>query len=289
MGLLRFEGVSKRYSAGSREVLAVDGVDLAIAEGELVALVGKSGSGKSTLLHLAGGLDVADTGTVWLGDRDLGAMGIADRSKLRRREIGFIFQFFHLIPTLSVLENVELPLLLDGAKRGARGTELLGRVGLADRAHHLPGELSGGEMQRAAVARALVARPRLLLADEPTGNLDSSTGEEILRLLREEVRQEGTALLMVTHDADASRQADRVHRMADGRLSVDEPIAAPPPPPTSPTPTPAPPSEPTPEPAAQPEPETAREPVTAAVEEPAAWAPPAFDPPAAPPSYGQPS
>ena len=223
MGLLRFEGVSKRYSAGSREVIAVAGVDLAIAEGELVALVGKSGSGKSTLLHLAGGLDVADTGTVWLGDRDVGAMGIAERSKLRRREIGFIFQFFHLIPTLTVLENVELPLLLDGAKRGERGTELLGRVGLGDRAHHLPGELSGGEMQRAAVARALVARPRLLLADEPTGNLDSSTGEEVLRLLREEVRQEGTALLMVTHDADAARQADRLHRMVDGHLTVDEP------------------------------------------------------------------
>ena len=223
MGLLRFEGVSKRYSAGSREVLAVDRVDLAIAEGELVALVGKSGSGKSTLLHLAGGLDVADSGTVHLDDRDIGALGIADRSKLRRREIGFVFQFFHLIPTLSVLENVELPLLLDGAKRGSRGKELLDRVGLGDRATHLPGELSGGELQRAAVARALVARPRLLLADEPTGNLDSSTGDEVLRLLREEVREEGTALLMVTHDPDAAARADRVHQMADGRLLPQDP------------------------------------------------------------------
>jgi putative ABC transport system ATP-binding protein len=279
VGLLRFEGVSKRYSAGTREVLAVDGVDLAIAEGELVALVGKSGSGKSTLLHLAGGLDVADTGTVWLGDRDLGAMGIAERSKLRRREIGFIFQFFHLIPTLTVLENVELPLLLDGAKRGPRGTELLERVGLADRAHHLPGELSGGEMQRAAVARALVARPRLLLADEPTGNLDSTTGEEVLRLLREEVRQEGTALLMVTHDDDAAAQADRIHRMVDGRLAPeDRPAAA------EDTPTPAPPA-PAPPAAEHPYKPPPTEPATA----PAPFDPPAYEPPPAPPSYGLPS
>ena len=218
MGLLRFEGVSKRYTAGTREVVALENVSLGLAEGELVALVGKSGSGKSTLLHLAGGLDVADSGTVLLGERDVGAMGIAERSKLRRREIGFVFQFFHLIPTLTVQENVELPLLLDGAKRGTRGRELLDRVGLGDRADHLPGELSGGEMQRAAVARALVARPRLLLADEPTGNLDSANGEEILRLLREEVREEGTALLMVTHDEDAAARADRVHRLADGHL-----------------------------------------------------------------------
>jgi putative ABC transport system ATP-binding protein len=222
VALLRFEGVSKRYTAGSREVVAVDGVDLTIAAGELVSLVGKSGSGKSTLLHLAGGLDVPDEGTVWFDDRDVGGMGIADRARLRRREIGFVFQFFHLIPTLTVLENVELPLLLDGAKRGARGTELLERVGLGDRAHHLPGELSGGEMQRAAVARALVAGPRLLLADEPTGNLDSANGAEVLRLLREEVREEGTTLLMVTHDDDAAARADRVHRLADGHLVEPE-------------------------------------------------------------------
>jgi putative ABC transport system ATP-binding protein len=228
MALLQFEGVSKRYAAGSREVLALDGVDLHVDEGELVALVGKSGSGKSTLLHLAGGLDVADTGTVRFGGRDVGALSIADRSKLRRREVGFVFQFFHLIPTLTVQENVDLPLLLDGAKRGERSIELLERVGLADRADHLPGELSGGEMQRAAVARALVARPRLLLADEPTGNLDSGTGEDVLRLLREEVREEGTALLMVTHDDEAASRADRVHRLTDGHLTDHEAPAPPP-------------------------------------------------------------
>jgi ABC-type lipoprotein export system ATPase subunit len=219
MALLEFQAVSKRYTAGTREVVALDGIDLSVDEGELVALVGKSGSGKSTLLHLAGGLDVADAGHVRLGDRDVAALSIADRSKLRRREIGFVFQFFHLIPTLTVRENVDLPLLLDGAKRGDRSQELLERVGLADRADHLPGELSGGEMQRAAVARALVARPRLLLADEPTGNLDSSTGEEVLRLLREEVREEGTALLMVTHDDEAATRADRVHRLTDGHIA----------------------------------------------------------------------
>ena len=266
-GLLRFERVSKRYTAGTREVVALDGVTLSITEGELVALVGKSGSGKSTLLHLAGGLDVADSGTVHLGDRNVGEMGIAERSRLRRREIGFVFQFFHLIPTLTVLENVELPLLLDGAKRGPRGKELLDRVGLGDRADHLPGELSGGELQRAAVARALVARPRLLLADEPTGNLDSANGEEVLRLLREEVRQEGTALLMVTHDEDAAARADHVHRLADGHLVESAALnlptipafpaappafpAAPPAPPADPAP--APPSEPTPAPWAPPE------------------------------------
>jgi ABC-type lipoprotein export system ATPase subunit len=231
--LLRFEQVAKRYTAGTREVVALDGVSLDVAEGELVALVGKSGSGKSTLLHLAGGLDVADSGHVYLGDRDVGALGVADRARLRRREIGFVFQFFHLIPTLTVLENVELPLLLDGAKRDSRATQLLERVGLADRAAHLPSELSGGEMQRAAVARALVARPRLLLADEPTGNLDSATGEDVLRLLREEVHEEGTALLMVTHDDEAAARADRVHRLVDGHLV--EPAAP------APGPVPAPP------------------------------------------------
>jgi ABC-type lipoprotein export system ATPase subunit len=270
VGLLRFEGVSKRYTAGTRDVVALDGVDLSIGEGELVALVGKSGSGKSTLLHLAGGLDVADTGTVVFGDRDVGALSIAERSRMRRREIGFVFQFFHLIPTLTVLENVELPLLLDGARGDGRGAALLDRVGLGDRADHLPGELSGGEMQRAAVARALVARPRLLLADEPTGNLDSQTGEEVLRLLREEVREEGTALLMVTHDDEAAARADRVHRLADGHL-VDhqQPAWAPPaePAPTASTTSPA--STTTPAPAAAPAPW-----------EPPAWQPPAFEPPA---------
>jgi putative ABC transport system ATP-binding protein len=216
--LLRFEGVSKRYEAGSREVVALDAVDLTIGQGEFVALVGKSGSGKSTLLHLAGGLDVADSGRVTFDGRDVAGLGLTERAKLRRREVGFVFQFFHLIPTLTVQENVELPLILDGAKVAGRATELLERVGLGGRADHLPGELSGGEMQRAAVARALIAQPRLLLADEPTGNLDSATGAAVLQVLRDEVKEAGAAMLMVTHDDDAATQAHRVHRMADGRL-----------------------------------------------------------------------
>jgi ABC-type lipoprotein export system ATPase subunit len=292
-GLLRFENVSKRYTAGTREVVALDGVTLGITEGELVALVGKSGSGKSTLLHLAGGLDVADSGTVHLGDRDVGQMGIAERSRLRRREIGFVFQFFHLIPTLSVLENVELPLLLDGAKRGTRGRELLDRVGLGDRADHLPGELSGGEMQRAAVARALVARPRLLLADEPTGNLDSANGEEVLRLLKEEVRQEGTALLMVTHDEDAAARADHVHRLADGHLVDSLPPADTAPPTWGSAPVPAPTTAPvwgaapTPEPVGPVAPVGSAEP-PAAPGPPAAPEPPTPSEPAAPTTWQPP-
>jgi ABC-type lipoprotein export system ATPase subunit len=217
--VLRFEGVTKQYSAGTKQVRALDAVDFSLDQGQFVALVGKSGSGKSTLLHLAGGLDVADSGRVLLDGRDVGTMSLGDRSKLRRRELGFVFQFFHLIPTLTVLENVELPLLLDGTRGGGRGRELLERVGIGERHDHLPGELSGGEMQRAAIARALVARPRLLLADEPTGNLDSANGTEVLALLEQEVRAQGTTLLMVTHDPDAASRADRVHHLADGHIT----------------------------------------------------------------------
>ncbi|MDT7585448.1 MAG: hypothetical protein QOE32_2998, partial [Pseudonocardiales bacterium] len=167
MALLRFEGVSKRFHRGTEEVVALDDVDLSIEAGEFVALIGPSGSGKSTLLHLAGGLDQPDSGRILLGDRDLATMSIGERAKLRRREVGFVFQFFHLIPTLTVTENIELPLLLDGVKSNGRTSDLLERVGIAHRASHLPGELSGGELQRAAIARALVAHPQVILADEP--------------------------------------------------------------------------------------------------------------------------
>ena len=219
MSLLRFEAVSKRFHRGHEEVVALDDVDLAIEAGEFVSLVGPSGSGKSTLLHLAGGLDRPDAGRITLNDRDLGTMSIGDRARLRRREVGFIFQFFHLIPTLTVCENVELPILLDGGRANGRATELLERVALDHRRDHLPTELSGGELQRAAIARALVARPKLILADEPTGNLDSATGETVLDLLAEEVRDEGVALLIVTHDRDAAARAPRVHTLRDGRIT----------------------------------------------------------------------
>ena len=215
------QGVAKHYRRGDEDVVALDGVDLSVTAGELVALVGPSGSGKSTLLHLAGGLDVPDAGTVRVGDRDLATLSVADRARVRRREVGLVFQFFHLLPTLSVAENVELPLLLDKRRRRSeRVRELLDRVGVSHRADHLPGELSGGEMQRAAIARALVAEPALLLADEPTGNLDSATGAGVLSLLTEVVAEAGTALMMVTHDEAAAALAGRVLRLRDGRLAT---------------------------------------------------------------------
>jgi len=218
--LLQLEGVTKRFRRGSEEVTALGGVDLDLEPGGFLGLVGPSGSGKSTLLHLAGGLDRPDAGRVLLDGRDLATLSVGDRALLRRREIGFVFQFFHLIPTLTVAENVELPLILDGARsRNGVTRELIERVGLAGRAEHLPGELSGGEMQRAAIARALVARPRLILADEPTGNLDSATGTQILDLLCAQVAEAGAALVVVTHDPAAAGRAQRVLSLRDGVLS----------------------------------------------------------------------
>src|SRR5437764_10414362 len=220
VSLLRLEGVRKGFRRGREEVLALDGVDLCLDAGGFTALVGPSGSGKSTLLHLSGGLDKPDAGRILLEDRDLATLSAGDRAQLRRRQIGLVFQFFHLIPTLTVAENVELPLILDGARKtNGRVGELLDRVGLGHRADHLPGELSGGEMQRSAIARALVARPRLLLADEPTGNLDPATGAEVLDVLCQQVADEGTALLLVTHDAGAASRAKRVLHLRDGRLA----------------------------------------------------------------------
>jgi ABC-type lipoprotein export system ATPase subunit len=221
VALLEMHNVVKRYRRGDEEVVALAGVDLAVEAGELVALIGRSGSGKSTLLHLAGGLDVPDAGTVAVAGRDLAELSVAERARVRRREVGFVFQFFHLLPGLSVAENVELPLLLDKRRRRRdRVATLLDRVGVAHRAGHRPGELSGGEMQRAAIARALVAEPRLLLADEPTGNLDSATAAGVLALLSEVVTEAGTTLVMVTHDEAAAALAGRILRLGDGRLAT---------------------------------------------------------------------
>jgi ABC-type lipoprotein export system ATPase subunit len=217
--LLTLTGVEKSFQRGRETVIALDGVTLEVEKGEFVAMVGPSGSGKSTLLHLAGGLDQPEAGTVLLGERDLGVLSPGERAKIRRREIGFVFQFFHLLPTLTVAENVELPLVLDGVRdKGGAVEAMLDRVGLAGRADHLPGELSGGEMQRAAIARALVAGPELILADEPTGNLDSANGAIVLDVLAEQVAEAGAALLMVTHDETAAGRADRVLHLRDGHL-----------------------------------------------------------------------
>jgi ABC-type lipoprotein export system ATPase subunit len=224
VALLELRSVSKRFRQGAEQVVALDRVDLQIEPGEFVALVGRSGSGKSTLLHLAGGLDSPEEGTVLVDGRDLATLSIGERARMRRRRIGFVFQFFHLLPTLTVTENVALPLLLDGTRADGQVDTLLDQVGLGHRARHLPGELSGGEMQRAAIARALVSNPPLVLADEPTGNLDSSTGEDILDLLSSTVAERGAALLMVTHDRHGASRAGRVLQLGDGRLTTPAPI-----------------------------------------------------------------
>lgn len=229
MALLELQRVVKHYRRGAEDVVALDGVDLCVDEAEAVALVGPSGSGKSTLLHLAGGLDVPDAGAVHVDGTDLAGLSVAERARLRRRDIGFVFQFFHLIPSLTVAENVELPLLLDRRRqRSAAVDTVLARVGIAHRAAHRPAELSGGEMQRAAIARALVSQPRLVLADEPTGNLDSATGRAVLDLLSSLVDDAGTTLVMVTHDEAAAARTGRVVRLLDGRrVDVPAPVARP--------------------------------------------------------------
>jgi putative ABC transport system ATP-binding protein len=216
-GALDMELVTKSYRQGADDVRVLDDVSLSIVSGEFVALVGPSGSGKSTLLHLAGGLDRPDHGWVRVAGIDLSSLGAGDLARLRRRQIGFVFQFFQLLPTLTVRENVELPLTFDG-RRKVDATELIERVGLGGKAERRPGELSGGEMQRVAIARALVAGAPLILADEPTGNLDSTNAAEVLDILTEQVREAGASLLLVTHDASAAKRADRILALSDGRL-----------------------------------------------------------------------
>lgn len=216
---LQLRAVSKRYHQGATSVVALDGVDLVVRPGELVGLVGRSGSGKSTLLHVAGGLDRPDAGEVTVGGVALGACSRSQLARLRRRRIGFVFQFFQLVAGLTVRENVALPLALDGRRDHDGAVDaLLHAVGLGEVAHRLPGELSGGQMQRVAVARALVGGPALVLADEPTGNLDSASADAVLSLLVDQARHRGAALVLATHDAAAVARMDRVVTMRDGRL-----------------------------------------------------------------------
>ena len=216
---MSFRAVTKVY-AGGQEVVALDGLDLEVAPGEFVALVGESGSGKSTLLHLAGGIDRPTSGLVRVGDRDIGALPERALVLYRRREVGMVFQFFNLLPHLTVRENVELPRRLDGGDDAeSRAGELLARVGLAARAGAHPYELSGGEMQRVAIARALASGARLLLSDEPTGNLDSRNGGAVLALLDEVRRERGVTLILATHSAAAARSADRVVEIRDGKIA----------------------------------------------------------------------
>jgi ABC-type lipoprotein export system ATPase subunit len=226
--LYELEAVRKVFEAGT-PVAALDGVDLEIERGEYLSVVGASGSGKTTLLQLLGALDRPSSGTLRFEGRDLGRLGDSELAELRLKTLGFIFQQFNLIPTLTARQNVEAALAPSGmssADRYARAHELLGRVGLGDRADHLPSQLSGGEQQRVAIARALANGPDVLLADEPTGNLDSGTSQEIVDLLRRLSRTEGLSIVLVTHDNTIAAGADRVVRMTDGRVTEDSRVAA---------------------------------------------------------------
>ncbi len=221
--MLKFESVTKSYNRRGAATRALDGLSLDIAPGEFVAVVGPSGSGKSTLLHLAAALDLPTSGRVLIEGRDTTEMSDADRTDLRRYRVGLVFQFFNLLPTLPIARNIALPLLLDGrglADVRPRVAELLNRVGLADRADAYPDELSGGEMQRVAVARALITQPILLLADEPTGNLDSTTSAQIMSLLADMTKTSGRTLIVVTHDERVAALAHRIIRLRDGRIAA---------------------------------------------------------------------
>jgi putative ABC transport system ATP-binding protein len=214
--------VTRRYGEAENAVDALRGVTLELPEGQFAAVMGPSGSGKSTLMHILAGLDVPTTGRVWVGGEDITAMDDDELTLLRRRRIGFIFQFFNLLPMLTAEDNVVLPMTIAGVKPEPEWVdEVIHKVGLADRRTHRPSELSGGQQQRVAIARALVSRPTILFADEPTGNLDSSTSEEILTLLRDSVDSYHQTTLMVTHDADAAAIADRILFLADGNVVDD--------------------------------------------------------------------
>jgi len=227
--LIRTRGVEKDYRVGDNLIRALDGVSVDIARGECIAVMGPSGSGKSTFMNVLGCLDRPSAGEVWLDAQPVSALSDDALAAVRNRSIGFVFQSFNLLARTSALENVELPLVYAGTAaraRRERALEMLARVGLAERAHHLPQQLSGGQQQRVAIARALVTRPVLILADEPTGALDSRTSLEIMALLQELNRQ-GMTVVLVTHEADVARFARRVLRFLDGRVIGDESNAAP--------------------------------------------------------------
>ena len=220
--LLQLRGVTKTYLMGEITVQAVRGVDLDVQEGDYLAIIGPSGSGKSTLMHIIGCLDIPTTGTYTLAGVDVAGMGELQLAQVRNRRIGFVFQAFNLLPGMSALRNVELPLMYAGvsrADRRARAVRALERVGLGDRIDHKPNELSGGQQQRVSVARALVTEPDLILADEPTGNLDSASTKEILGLFRE-LHDSGRTIVLITHEHDVADQASRVVAMRDGQAEV---------------------------------------------------------------------
>jgi putative ABC transport system ATP-binding protein len=219
--MVHFDQVEKVYRTDRIETVALSNISLDVAQGEFISIMGPSGCGKSTLLHLMGLLDAPTRGRISLGGAAVTACGDRELSAMRNREIGFVFQTFHLVPDLTVLDNVELPLLYRRMSSGDRrraALEALDRVGLAARVRHFPSQLSGGQQQRVAIARAIVGRPRLLLADEPTGNLDSQMGDEIMAILQELQSRDRTTVVMVTHDARQAEKTGRIVRLFDGRI-----------------------------------------------------------------------
>jgi len=225
--MIKIHNITKTYNKGTTKVEALKGVSFSIENGEMVALMGASGSGKSTLLSLIGGLDKCDSGSVSIDEENISALNAQKLADFRRDKVGFVFQQFHLIPTLSVVENIMLPLLPSGIKKAecySVAKEALEKVGLGAREKHLPGELSGGEQQRVAIARALVNKPEIILADEPTGDLDSKTGEKILELLQALNQKEKVTIIIATHDDKIAKKTKRKIILKDGRVIEDEKI-----------------------------------------------------------------
>jgi putative ABC transport system ATP-binding protein len=225
MSILQCESLTRAYPSGGREITVLRDITFELGAGGILAITGPSGSGKSTLLGLLAGLDRPTRGRVVLDGHDLGALTEDERAQLRAAMVGFVFQSFHLIPTLTARENVQVPLELRGEDGRARADELLQRVGLGDRGHHYPAQLSGGEQQRVALARAFANRPKLLFADEPTGNLDAANGQNVVALLGELNRELGTTVVLVTHEPDLAARAHRVLRLRDGALAEDSAAA----------------------------------------------------------------
>ncbi len=222
MDIVKMEHVTKIYGNGDTRGWALDDVNLTVQKGESLAVVGASGSGKSTLLHVMGGVDTVTNGKVIVDDRDITTLKDEEMSVFRRRKIGFVFQSYHLIPVLTVEENIQMPILLDHKKPDREYIDhVIEMLGLKDRRKHLPNQLSGGQQQRAAIARALANRPSLILADEPTGALDSTNGNEVMALLQDSVKKLNQTLVLITHNIDLAREADRIVRITDGKLTEE--------------------------------------------------------------------
>nr|WP_300823245.1 ABC transporter ATP-binding protein [uncultured Schaedlerella sp.] len=223
MEILRCSHLTKTYKTGSNQVVALDNVDLALEKGSFTAIVGASGSGKSTLLHLLGGVDRPTSGNIYIEDTDISTLNMEELAVFRRRKVGLVYQFYNLIPTLNVRKNILLPILLDGRKPDeTRFEQIVNTLGLSDRLSHLPRELSGGQQQRVAIARSLIYQPAILLADEPTGNLDRRNSEETIELLKLSNQRYGQTVLLITHDEKTALMAERILTLEDGKIVRDE-------------------------------------------------------------------